>query len=75
MSERVQMSVNSGDRVPSTLETWYTCEKLKKFPPSSCPPLLPPAQPNTSTETLQSITSGDWDVTQVLAYDEDSQLM
>lgn len=33
------------------------------------------SQPNTSTETLQSITSGDWDVTQVLAYDEDSQLI
>ncbi|KAJ8010672.1 hypothetical protein DPEC_G00077540 [Dallia pectoralis] len=32
-------------------------------------------QPNTSTDTLQSITSGDWDVTQVLAYDEDSQLI
>lgn len=30
---------------------------------------------NSSTDTLQSITSGDWDVTQVLAYDEDSQLM
>uniref|UniRef100_A0A673Y9I7 A-type potassium channel modulatory protein DPP6 n=1 Tax=Salmo trutta TaxID=8032 RepID=A0A673Y9I7_SALTR len=28
-------------------------------------------QPNTSTDTLQSITSGDWDVTQVLAYNED----
>uniref|UniRef100_A0A672H9P8 A-type potassium channel modulatory protein DPP6 n=1 Tax=Salarias fasciatus TaxID=181472 RepID=A0A672H9P8_SALFA len=33
------------------------------------------SQPNTSTDTLQSITSGDWDVTQVLAYDEDSQLI
>ncbi|XP_075872195.1 A-type potassium channel modulatory protein DPP6 isoform X2 [Nelusetta ayraudi] len=33
------------------------------------------SQPNTSTETLQSITSGDWDVTQVLAYDEESQLI
>ncbi|XP_054620906.1 dipeptidyl aminopeptidase-like protein 6 isoform X1 [Dunckerocampus dactyliophorus] len=32
-------------------------------------------QPNTSTDTLQSITSGDWDVTQVLAYDEESQLI
>ncbi|XP_014036926.1 dipeptidyl aminopeptidase-like protein 6 isoform X4 [Salmo salar] len=32
-------------------------------------------QPNTSTDTLQSITSGDWDVTQVLAYNEDSQLI
>uniref|UniRef100_A0A8C2FPI7 A-type potassium channel modulatory protein DPP6 n=1 Tax=Cyprinus carpio TaxID=7962 RepID=A0A8C2FPI7_CYPCA len=28
------------------------------------------SQPNSSTDTLQSITSGDWDVTQVLAYDE-----
>ncbi|XP_054620909.1 dipeptidyl aminopeptidase-like protein 6 isoform X4 [Dunckerocampus dactyliophorus] len=33
------------------------------------------SQPNTSTDTLQSITSGDWDVTQVLAYDEESQLI
>uniref|UniRef100_A0A8C1WH99 Dipeptidyl-peptidase 6a n=1 Tax=Cyprinus carpio TaxID=7962 RepID=A0A8C1WH99_CYPCA len=33
------------------------------------------SQPNSSTDTLQSITSGDWDVTQVLAYDEDSQLI
>ncbi|XP_054865973.1 dipeptidyl aminopeptidase-like protein 6 [Amphiprion ocellaris] len=31
------------------------------------------SQPNTSTDTLQSITSGDWYVTQVLAYNEDSQ--
>uniref|UniRef100_A0A8C7IE08 A-type potassium channel modulatory protein DPP6 n=1 Tax=Oncorhynchus kisutch TaxID=8019 RepID=A0A8C7IE08_ONCKI len=30
-------------------------------------------QPNTSTDTLQSITSGDWDVTQVLAYNENIQ--
>nr|XP_057916352.1 dipeptidyl aminopeptidase-like protein 6 isoform X4 [Doryrhamphus excisus] len=33
------------------------------------------SQPNTSTDTLQSITSGDWDVTQVLAYDEENQLI
>uniref|UniRef100_A0A9J7YF71 A-type potassium channel modulatory protein DPP6 n=1 Tax=Cyprinus carpio carpio TaxID=630221 RepID=A0A9J7YF71_CYPCA len=33
------------------------------------------SQPNSSTDTLQSITSGDWDVTQVLAYDEYSQLI
>uniref|UniRef100_A0A3Q3M5X3 A-type potassium channel modulatory protein DPP6 n=1 Tax=Mastacembelus armatus TaxID=205130 RepID=A0A3Q3M5X3_9TELE len=33
------------------------------------------SQPNTSTDTLQSITSGDWDVTEVLAYNEDSQLI
>uniref|UniRef100_A0A3B5QR23 A-type potassium channel modulatory protein DPP6 n=1 Tax=Xiphophorus maculatus TaxID=8083 RepID=A0A3B5QR23_XIPMA len=33
------------------------------------------SQPNTSTDTLQSITSGDWDVTQVLAYNEENQLM
>ncbi|XP_037135624.1 dipeptidyl aminopeptidase-like protein 6 isoform X2 [Syngnathus acus] len=31
------------------------------------------SQPNTSADTLQSITSGDWDVTKVLAYDEQSQ--
>lgn len=33
------------------------------------------SQANTSTDTLQSITSGDWDVTEVLAYNEDSQLI
>ncbi|XP_030623298.1 dipeptidyl aminopeptidase-like protein 6 isoform X2 [Chanos chanos] len=33
------------------------------------------SQPNTSTDTLQFITSGDWDVTQVLAYSEDSHLI
>ncbi|XP_051909788.1 dipeptidyl aminopeptidase-like protein 6 isoform X3 [Hippocampus zosterae] len=33
------------------------------------------SQPNTSTDTLQSITSGDWDVTEVLAYNEESQLI
>uniref|UniRef100_A0A3B3V9B1 A-type potassium channel modulatory protein DPP6 n=1 Tax=Poecilia latipinna TaxID=48699 RepID=A0A3B3V9B1_9TELE len=33
------------------------------------------SQPNTSTDTLQSITSGDWDVTQVLAYNEENQLI
>lgn len=33
------------------------------------------SKPNTSTDTLQTITFGDWDVTQVLAYNEDSQLM
>ncbi|XP_017269571.1 dipeptidyl aminopeptidase-like protein 6 isoform X1 [Kryptolebias marmoratus] len=33
------------------------------------------SQPNTSTDTLQTITFGDWDVTQVLAYNEDSQLI
>uniref|UniRef100_A0A3Q2YYK4 A-type potassium channel modulatory protein DPP6 n=1 Tax=Hippocampus comes TaxID=109280 RepID=A0A3Q2YYK4_HIPCM len=33
------------------------------------------SQPNSSTDTLQSITSGDWDVTEVLAYNEESQLI
>ncbi|XP_035386537.1 dipeptidyl aminopeptidase-like protein 6 isoform X1 [Electrophorus electricus] len=33
------------------------------------------SQSNTSSDTLQSITSGDWDVTQVLAYSENSQLI
>ncbi|XP_028940188.1 dipeptidyl aminopeptidase-like protein 6, partial [Antrostomus carolinensis] len=28
------------------------------------------SQPNTSSDNLQSITSGDWDVTKILAYDE-----
>ncbi|XP_061661130.1 dipeptidyl aminopeptidase-like protein 6 isoform X2 [Syngnathoides biaculeatus] len=32
-------------------------------------------QPNTSTDTLQSITSGDWDVTEILAYNEESQII
>uniref|UniRef100_H3D7X8 A-type potassium channel modulatory protein DPP6 n=1 Tax=Tetraodon nigroviridis TaxID=99883 RepID=H3D7X8_TETNG len=33
------------------------------------------SQANASADTLQSITSGDWDVTRVLAYNEDSQLI
>uniref|UniRef100_A0A8C1KQJ1 Dipeptidyl-peptidase 6b n=1 Tax=Cyprinus carpio TaxID=7962 RepID=A0A8C1KQJ1_CYPCA len=32
------------------------------------------SQPNSSTDTLQSLTSGDWDVTQILAYNEDTKL-
>ncbi|MCI4377807.1 hypothetical protein PGIGA_G00207780, partial [Pangasianodon gigas] len=32
-------------------------------------------QPNSSSDTLQSLTSGDWDVTEILAYDEDTQLV
>uniref|UniRef100_A0A8C9SRZ1 A-type potassium channel modulatory protein DPP6 n=1 Tax=Scleropages formosus TaxID=113540 RepID=A0A8C9SRZ1_SCLFO len=32
-------------------------------------------QPNSSSDHLQSITSGDWDVTEVLAYDEARQLV
>uniref|UniRef100_A0A8C7K7F1 Dipeptidyl-peptidase 6b n=1 Tax=Oncorhynchus kisutch TaxID=8019 RepID=A0A8C7K7F1_ONCKI len=31
------------------------------------------SQPNTSTDTLQCLTSGDWDVTQILAYSQDKQ--
>lgn len=27
-------------------------------------------QPNSSNDNIQSITSGDWDVTKILAYDE-----
>ncbi|XP_066536877.1 dipeptidyl aminopeptidase-like protein 6b isoform X2 [Hoplias malabaricus] len=33
------------------------------------------SQPNSSSDTLQSLTSGDWDVTEVLAYDEEMQLV
>uniref|UniRef100_A0A8C7G724 Dipeptidyl-peptidase 6b n=1 Tax=Oncorhynchus kisutch TaxID=8019 RepID=A0A8C7G724_ONCKI len=33
------------------------------------------SQPNTSTDTLQSLTSGDWDVTQILAYSQERQLI
>ncbi|MCJ8729038.1 hypothetical protein PDJAM_G00011690 [Pangasius djambal] len=33
------------------------------------------SQPNSSSDTLQSITSGDWDVTHILAYNEDRQLI
>uniref|UniRef100_A0A8C1YLC0 Dipeptidyl-peptidase 6b n=1 Tax=Cyprinus carpio TaxID=7962 RepID=A0A8C1YLC0_CYPCA len=32
------------------------------------------SQPNSSTDTLQSLTSGDWDVTEILAYNEDTKL-
>uniref|UniRef100_A0A8C9TI89 A-type potassium channel modulatory protein DPP6 n=1 Tax=Scleropages formosus TaxID=113540 RepID=A0A8C9TI89_SCLFO len=31
------------------------------------------SRPNASTDNLQFITSGDWDVTEVLAYNEDKQ--
>uniref|UniRef100_A0A8C1UG69 Dipeptidyl-peptidase 6b n=1 Tax=Cyprinus carpio TaxID=7962 RepID=A0A8C1UG69_CYPCA len=33
------------------------------------------SQPNSSTDTLQSLTSGDWDVTEILAYNEDTKLV
>ncbi|KAK3546580.1 hypothetical protein QTP70_029946 [Hemibagrus guttatus] len=33
------------------------------------------SQPNSSSDTLQSLTSGDWDVTEILAYHEDTQLV
>ncbi|XP_039609568.1 dipeptidyl aminopeptidase-like protein 6 isoform X2 [Polypterus senegalus] len=33
------------------------------------------SQPNISTDTLQSITSGDWDVTELLAYNEARQII
>ncbi|XP_062849828.1 dipeptidyl aminopeptidase-like protein 6b isoform X2 [Trichomycterus rosablanca] len=33
------------------------------------------SQANSSSDTLQSLTSGDWDVTEILAYDEDKQLI
>ncbi|XP_005163346.1 dipeptidyl-peptidase 6 isoform X1 [Danio rerio] len=33
------------------------------------------SQPNSSTDTLQSLTSGDWDVTQILAYNEDTRIV
>lgn len=32
-------------------------------------------QPNSSNDDLQAITSGDWDVTKILAYDEKRQKM
>lgn len=36
------------------------------------PPLTPAClfQPNSSNDNIQSITSGDWDVTKILSYDE-----
>ncbi|KAL0966144.1 hypothetical protein UPYG_G00291470 [Umbra pygmaea] len=33
------------------------------------------SQHNSSTDTLQSLTSGDWDVTQILAYNQEEQLL
>ncbi|KAL7879437.1 hypothetical protein SRHO_G00016910 [Serrasalmus rhombeus] len=33
------------------------------------------SQPNSTSDTLQSLTSGDWDVTEVLAYNEETQLV
>lgn len=32
-------------------------------------------QPNSSSDTLQSLTSGDWDVTEILTYNEETQLV
>ncbi|XP_062338487.1 dipeptidyl aminopeptidase-like protein 6 isoform X3 [Osmerus eperlanus] len=33
------------------------------------------SKPNISTDTLQSLTSGDWDVTRILAYSKDRHLV
>ncbi|XP_068196102.1 A-type potassium channel modulatory protein DPP6-like isoform X2 [Antennarius striatus] len=33
------------------------------------------SMPNTSTDILQSLTSGDWDVTSILAYDHEKNLI
>ncbi|XP_062847180.1 dipeptidyl aminopeptidase-like protein 6 [Trichomycterus rosablanca] len=33
------------------------------------------SQPNNTSDSLQFITSGNWDVTQVLSYDEENQLI
>ncbi|XP_036452545.1 dipeptidyl aminopeptidase-like protein 6b [Colossoma macropomum] len=33
------------------------------------------SQPNSTSDTLQSLTSGNWDVTEVLAYNEETQLV
>lgn len=33
------------------------------------------SQPNSSIDTLQSVTSGNWDVTQILAYSKERQLI
>lgn len=38
--------------------------------PSPAPHTPPLLQPNSSNDNIQSITSGDWDVTQILFYDE-----
>lgn len=39
--------------------------------PAPPPPRVPSVfQPNSSNDNIQSITSGDWDVTKILAYDE-----
>jgi hypothetical protein len=34
------------------------------------PDILSVFQPNSSNDNIQSITSGDWDVTKILSYDE-----
>lgn len=38
--------------------------------PNPAPPPPPVLQPNSSNDNIQSITSGDWDVTKILSYDE-----
>ena len=38
--------------------------------PRSAPHAACLFQPNSSNDNIQSITSGDWDVTKILSYDE-----
>lgn len=48
---------------------------LQKFQQQRNPFLFSFWQPNSSNDDLQAITSGDWDVTKILAYDEKRQKM
>lgn len=50
-------------------------QKNPVFAPSLGFTLLVLFQPNTSTDILQSLTSGDWDVTKILAYNHEKNLM
>uniref|UniRef100_A0A3Q2NUF2 A-type potassium channel modulatory protein DPP6 n=1 Tax=Fundulus heteroclitus TaxID=8078 RepID=A0A3Q2NUF2_FUNHE len=76
--------VRSGVRLIRNEEPLFSKDGLKLFFTRAIPQggrgkffhiSMSVSQPNTSTDTLQSITSGDWDVTQVLAYNEDNQLI
>ena len=55
------------ERLP-TLRRWACSVSVGR----ACqrPHVLSVFQPNSSNDNIQSITSGDWDVTKILSYDE-----
>lgn len=55
------------ERLP-TLRRWACSVSVGRA--CQCPHVLSVFQPNSSNDNIQSITSGDWDVTKILSYDE-----